>query len=191
MYLGFPFSSSRTQFINLTRYSDLSEKTERWEALVATFKCCHCHRERSANPRLKGRQSYCGDPPCQRARKADWKRLKLAEDPDYRLNHIEGNRSWRRSNPHYWRTYRQKNLEKAKRNRLLQKLRRIKAGRDLGPKGRTDTAVAKVDALFLEKLQVDRMFWLVPAVAKVDAFLVEISSISAGCEKLQRSTRSS
>jgi hypothetical protein len=46
-----------------------------------------------------------------------------------------------------------------------------------------------VDALFIEELQADRVFWLKPAVAKVDAFLVEISSISAGCEKLQRSTR--
>ncbi len=157
--------------------------------MVTTFKCCHCHRERSTNPRLKGRQSYCGDPPCQRARKADWKRLKLVEDPDYRLNHIEGNKSWRTSNPDYWRTYRQKNPEKAKRNRLLQKLRRIKARRDLGSKGRPDTSVAKVDALFLEKLQVDRVFWLKPAVAKVDALLVEISSVSTVYDKLQRSTR--
>jgi hypothetical protein len=52
-----------------------------------------------------------------------------------------------------------------------------------------DTRVAKVDALFIEKLQVDRVFWLKPAVAKVDALLVEISSISDGWEKLQRSTR--
>ena len=157
--------------------------------MVTTFKCCHCHRESSANARLKGRQSYCGDPPCQRARKAAWQRAKLDHDSDYRLNHAAGNKSWRTSNPNYWREYRQKNPEKAKRNRLLQKLRRIKSQSHESRQDRAETAVAKVDALFIEELQVDRVFWLKPAVAKVDAFLVEISSISAGCEKLQRSTR--
>ncbi|NBV72269.1 MAG: hypothetical protein EBR60_09575 [Burkholderiaceae bacterium] len=115
--------------------------------------------------------------------------MKLGEDPDYRLNHIEGNKSWRTSNPDYWRRYRQKNPEKAKRNRLLQKLRRIKARRELASKDRPDTGVEKVDASFIENLQVDSLFWLKPAVAKVDALLVEISSISAAYDKLQRSTR--
>jgi hypothetical protein len=157
--------------------------------LVTTFKCCHCRCETSANSRLKGRQSYCGDPPCQRARKAAWKREKLDQDSDYRLNHAAGNKSWRTSNPDYWREYRQKNPEKEKRNRLLQKLRRIKAQSCKVRQDLAETKVAKVDALFIEKLQVDRMFWLKPAVAKVDALLVEISSISAGWDKLQRSTR--
>lgn len=157
--------------------------------MVTTFKCCHCRCETSANARLKGRQSYCGDPPCQRARKAAWKREKLDQDSDYRLNHAAGNKSWRTSNPDYWREYRQKNPEKEKRNRLLQKLRRIKAQSYEARQDRAETKVAKVDALFIEKLQVDRMFWLKPAVAKVDALLVEISSISAGWDKLQRSTR--
>ena len=157
--------------------------------MVTTFKCCHCHCDRSANPRLKGIQSYCGEPPCQRARKADWKRAKLGQDRDYRHNHIEDNKSWRSANPEYWREYRQKNPEKEKRNRLLQKLRRIKAQSHAARQSRVDIRVAKVDALFIEKLQVDRVFWLKPAVAKVDALLVEISSISDGWEKLQRSTR--
>ena len=157
--------------------------------MVSTFKCRHCLCEKSANPRVKDKQSYCGDLSCQRARRAAWKRSKLNQDNDYRLNHNESNKSWRQSRPDYWREYRQKNPEKAKRNCLLQRLRRIRAQQSDTPPARSGSDVAKVDALFIEKFQGDRMFWLQPAVAKVDALLVEISPLSGGCDKLQRSTR--
>jgi len=159
--------------------------------LVTTFVCRHCRCEKSANPRLKGKQSFCGEPPCQRARKAAWKRGKMEQDSDYRLNHIEGNRSWRKSHPDYWREYRRKNPEKEKRNRLLQKLRRIRARGDASSVIESPPSVAKVDALISKELQLDSLFWIKPAVAKVDAILVEISSLSTSSNELQRSTRSS
>jgi len=138
--------------------------------VVSTFKCRHCLREKSLNPRLKGRQSYCGESPCQRARKSEWKRMKMERDSDYRLNHYESNRAWRQSNQEYWRAYRLKHPDKEKRNRLLQKLRRIKA-QNPSESGRVLSAATR------------------PDVAKVDALLVEISSISVTCKELQRSTR--
>jgi hypothetical protein len=114
----------------------------------------------------------------------------MEQDSDYRLNHIEGNRSWRKLHPDYWRQYRRKNPEKVKRNRLLQTLRRIRAQKGQKTPNESTPFVAKVDALISKELQVDSLFWLKPAVAKVDALLVEISSISTGSNELQRSTRS-
>jgi hypothetical protein len=150
--------------------------------VVSIFKCRHCLCDKSANPRLKGSQTHCGEASCQRARKAEWKRRKMEQDRDYRWTHCESNKTWRLNHPEYWREYRQKHPHKVKRNRLLQKLRRIKAQHpqqaDSCQIAPIQPAVAKVDALFTKQLQAGSIFWLKPAVAKVDALLVEISSIS-------------
>ena len=150
--------------------------------MVSTFKCRHCRCEKLVNPRLKGSQTHCGEASCQRARKAEWKRRKMEQDCDYRMTHCESNKACRQNHPEYWREYRLKHPDKAKRNRLLQKLRRIKAQSPSEANrclmSSTQPAVAKVDALFSKQLRAGNMFWLKSAVAKVDALLVEISSIS-------------
>lgn len=154
--------------------------------MISTFTCRHCRREKAANPRLKGNQKYCGVASCQRARKAEWKRQKMATDADYRLSHQLCNEQWREANTSYWRSYRKLNPDKVERNRMLQKLRRIKAKNAITTKPENPTSVAKVDALFTKELQGDTLFWLKSAVAKVDTLLVEISPLSTSYKSLQR-----
>jgi hypothetical protein len=156
---------------------------------LTEFICVHCGRSLPRNRRLgEGRQVYCGRKECQRARRAAWKRRKIAEDPDYRRNHNDGNRSWRVAHPDYWRTYRSSHPDAVQRNRDLQRVRRSRST-DGGPPVWVDAGggVAKVDASTIQQpfnnteihghLRGD--FWLIPRVAKVNALLVRIVVISS------------
>ena len=72
---------------------------------MKTFKCRSCHRERPANPKVK-EQNYCGRADCQRARRREWQRKKMATDLDYRENQRNSQKQWQEKNPDYWRDYR-------------------------------------------------------------------------------------
>ena len=72
---------------------------------MKTFKCRGCHRELPASPKVK-EQNYCGRAECQRARRREWQRKKMATDPDYRENQRNSQRQWQEKNPDYWRNYR-------------------------------------------------------------------------------------
>ena len=74
---------------------------------MKTFKCRSCHRERPANPKVK-EQNYCGRADCQRARRREWQRKKMATDLDYRENQRFSQKQWQENNPAYWRNYRKK-----------------------------------------------------------------------------------
>lgn len=69
------------------------------------IRCACCGRLVPANPRVKD-QKYCGEKACQRARKAEWQRRKLAKDEKYRADQKEAQKLWRENNPDYWRKYR-------------------------------------------------------------------------------------
>ena len=92
------------------------------------FICKHCKAKKSANPRLKGNQEYCGDIECQRARKATWQREKTAGDADYRANKKQSNMQWRKNRPadQYQRQYRQGHPDYVEKNREKQRLRNKK-----------------------------------------------------------------
>jgi len=139
-----------------------------------------------------GRQQYCGRPACQRARRATWKRKKLADDPDYRSNHNDANRAWRANHPGYWREYRRTHFEHAERNRQLQRIRRrsptqSQSGTLTSSSGELAN-VAKVDASKNAEVAQQKGkyggfrgdFWLIPTVAKVDALRVRIVEIVGG-----------
>ena len=53
-----------------------------------------------SNPRVKT-QRFCSDKACQRARKAQWQRDKLATDPDYRANQRDCQYRWQHQHPQY------------------------------------------------------------------------------------------
>jgi hypothetical protein len=109
------------------------------------IQCCHCGQFVPKSPRHK-EQNYCGKPKCQRARKAAWKRKKMRDDPEYRLNHQASNKVWFEAQPGYWKRYRKKNPKKAERNRMLQKMRnkrRLKRDQEEA----NGSLIAKVDAL--------------------------------------------
>jgi hypothetical protein len=155
---------------------------------LSVFICVHCGRAVPRNRRLReGCQAYCGREKCQRARRAAWKRRKIADDPDYRCNHNEANRSWRQAHPDYWKQYRSTHPGAVLRNRELQRARRRRLP-DTMPAVWVDDAghVAKVDAFDSVQPAVTTGttgnfrgdFWLVPCVAKVNALLVRIVVIS-------------
>jgi len=68
-------------------------------------------------------QQVCGHPACQRQRRRDYHRQKIASDPVYQQVCLESPRKWRKANPDYWKKYRQDHPEQVERNRQQQRLR--------------------------------------------------------------------
>jgi hypothetical protein len=96
--------------------------------MATTFFCQHCNEPKPANHRLKGHQSYCDAPKCQRARKAAWQKSKMATDPAYRTQQTEALHDWQKEWPlhQYQKEYRDSHPEYVQRNRELQKNRNQK-----------------------------------------------------------------
>jgi len=140
------------------------------------IQCCHCGCIFSASPRHKS-QRFCLKRECRRARKALWKREKLRQDPDYRLNQKMSNKKWAEANPGYWKEYRQKNPEKVERNRILQAIRNRR--RSKSKQGEDTSLIAKVDTSIANRVKVVGQFWMVPVIAKVDALKVNLYEIPA------------
>ena len=112
-------------------------------------------------------QSYCSKPECQKVRKAIWQRDQVKNNSEYRENQTLSQKKWLAANPSYWRNYRKNNPLKAKRNRLLQRVRNRglhKLPEDAGVK-----IIAKMDARESFNFGDEWGFWLVPSVAKMDA----------------------
>lgn len=139
------------------------------------FQCCHCGNFFPKSPRHK-EQHYCGKPECQKARKAAWKRKKMRDDPEYRLNQQASNKAWFEAHPGYWKRYRKKNPKKAERNMMLQRVRnKLRLKKNQGEAN--GSVIAKVDASTIRKIKVTGPFWMIPMIAKVDALKVYISEI--------------
>lgn len=68
-------------------------------------------------------QLVCSQPECQRRRRRDYHRHKIATDAVYRQVCLESPRKWRAAQPSYWKQYRQKHLQQAEWNRQRQHLR--------------------------------------------------------------------
>ena len=63
--------------------------------------------------RYHPQQVVCSQPACQRQRRRDYQRQKIASDPVYRQV-VAGQfrRKWRRAHPGYWKQYRQHHLSR-------------------------------------------------------------------------------
>lgn len=152
--------------------------------MTVKFICLGCGKELTSSKRSGDRQSYCGEKKCQRARKTAWQRQKVVEDPDYRSDQARCDYVWRQANRDYWRDYRHSRPEQIKRNRLLQKQRNQERRRRLRVvNAPTPSAemIAKMDALIPKDIRRFRPigeFWLIPVIAKMDAFKVNITSVS-------------
>lgn len=68
-------------------------------------------------------QSVCSELECQRRRRGESRRIKIASDPEYRQVCQDSARKWRSRNPEYWRRRRENNPAIAERNRELQRTR--------------------------------------------------------------------
>jgi hypothetical protein len=128
-----------------------------------TIRCVHCQCIFVPHPRVKT-QRFCAKQACQRARKAQWQREKMATDPDYQANQRDCQRTWQNRHPHYWRQYRSKRADYRERNRLLQQHRDQK---------RRFKPLAKMDASVPVSFVKPGIYHLIPAVgdqlAKMDA----------------------
>jgi len=68
-------------------------------------------------------QQVCSQAACQRRRRSDYHRQRIASDLVYQQVCLESPRKWRRANPDYWRKYRQDHPEQVERNRRQQRVR--------------------------------------------------------------------
>src|SRR5580704_4534172 len=83
--------------------------------------CRYC--QHSFQPsKFQPRQTVCSEPVCQRQRRADYHREKIASDTEYREGCRDSPRKWRARNPDYWKQCRDKNPSATERNRQLRNL---------------------------------------------------------------------
>lgn len=88
-------------------------------------RCPHCHRPFYPLS-YQQTQMVCCDPACQRQRRAQYRRRKVASDPHYREACRESARQWRKQHPDYWKQYREEHPAAVERNRVQQKARDCK-----------------------------------------------------------------
>lgn len=67
--------------------------------------CPYCQQEFRCS-RFHPEQVACSFPACQRRRRADYHRKKLAEDAEYRAQCEHSQKMWKENNPSYYRRYR-------------------------------------------------------------------------------------
>jgi len=123
-------------------------------------------------------QEYCSKKECQRARKREWNRKKLASDEDYREARRDAQKNWREKNPDYCKQYRARQKDYVQKNRQQQRIRNRKRHVDL------DNLIAKSDESPAKKTVLTGRYMLIPVrgdmIAKTDESIVEIIAISGG-----------
>ena len=123
------------------------------------FKCLHCQQWFTKNPRVKGKQKYCGSKECQQVRKNAWEQRKLKTDPAYKSKRQADKKRWysKYSGDKYQSEYRKNNPEYCKKNREKQILRNQKRQiLSIAAK------IVKTDTLPLERAVAQDLYVLVP-----------------------------
>jgi len=138
--------------------------------------CVYCGDLFDPSPRHKN-QTACKKPQCQRAKKAEWQRHKMKIDPVYNASQKISQKQWACANPGYWKRYRNRNPDKAERNRVLQTIRNRKARSKKSGTKMDMPLIAKMDASKSNNFQALGQFWLIPVVAKMAALKVNIVKI--------------
>ena len=138
--------------------------------------CVYCGDFFDPSPRHKN-QTACKRARCQRAKKAAWQRHKLKIDPIYAANQKSSQQQWIKANPGYWKQYRQKNPDKAERNRITQAIRNRRARSSPNAKQIDLGLIAKMEASKSDNFKILGQFWLLPVIAKMDALKVNIIKI--------------
>ena len=89
-------------------------------------RCCRfCHRQFEPS-RFHLEQTACSDKPCQRQRRNENRKQKLALDEEYRQVCRDSARKWRTNHPGYWKQYRSANHDAVERNRTQQRQRDLR-----------------------------------------------------------------
>jgi hypothetical protein len=87
--------------------------------------CRYCNKPFTQSP-YHPSQEVCTSEACQRRRKREYHRKKLADDPTYRQTCADSRKNWRDNNPDYQRQYRRNNAATVERNRQKQQERNRK-----------------------------------------------------------------
>lgn len=87
--------------------------------------CLYCHKLFAPSP-FHPKQTVCLSTECQRRRRSDYHRKRIASDADYRQTCLDSRKKWRENNPHYQRHYRSRNAAYTERNRQKQRQRNQK-----------------------------------------------------------------
>ena len=85
-------------------------------------RCRYCQQAFQPSKFRPG-QAVCSDPACQRRRRGDDHRHRLAADAEYRQGFRDSSRKWRVRHHDYWKRRRQDHPEVAEHNRQRQHLR--------------------------------------------------------------------
>ncbi len=138
--------------------------------------CQACQAPFRPRPQIAD-QCFCSAPACQRERRRLWQVTKRHNDPDYRENQKRVQQAWAERPPDYWRNYRREHPEYTERNRAQQRQR----AQDQAAAGQ----MAKRNASKAEMPLPSGTYRLSPGVdaslAKSDAWMVEITVITAAC----------
>jgi hypothetical protein len=114
-------------------------------------------------------QRYCSKAGCQKARRNQWRKRKLLNDPAYRDNQRDAQKRWREGHKDYWRLYRGSHPDYVERNRELQGVRNSRRGGSL---------IAKRDESTSRNIVGSGYYRLIPAegdvIAKRDEYLVKL-----------------
>lgn len=87
--------------------------------------CTYCSEPFDPSP-FHPNQKVCLSPECQRRRRTDYHRRKIASDSEYRQSCAESRKKWRGNNPNYQSCYRTRNEDYCQRNRQKQRVRNQK-----------------------------------------------------------------
>jgi hypothetical protein len=87
--------------------------------------CLYCSKPFDPSP-FHPKQASCLSPACQRRRRNDYHRSRIAADRDYRQQCVDSRKSWRENHPDYQRHYRMTHEAYAVRNREQQRGRNQK-----------------------------------------------------------------
>jgi hypothetical protein len=82
-------------------------------------RCPYCQQVFQPVP-YHPQQRICSRPACQRQRRRDYHRQKIASDPVYRQVCRDSPRNWRQAHPGYWKQYRQTHPQQVERNHQQQ-----------------------------------------------------------------------
>jgi hypothetical protein len=85
-------------------------------------RCPYCHSSFLPSA-YRPQQSVCSQPTCQRRRRTDYHRKKLATDAEYHQVALESQKQWREEHPDYQKQWRRQNPQQVENNRERQRQR--------------------------------------------------------------------
>lgn len=126
------------------------------------------------------RQFYCTKAECQRERRRLWQQAKRRSDPDYLSNQTQAQKAWAERNPTYWRNYRDEHASYTDRNRLQQRNRYERNGRDAAARKALTSSRLPPSGLYkMQRVDIEGH--------KMDVWIVQLTALPE-CDEAARVT---